>query len=178
MITYKYIEKNTIYVVKTSYERRSGTIEELAGSKHMLDSDMCSKQPDPELQRFWDSYYKFGQEYRFCMNSKEFYDHIYSRSPEAFEPKTDYRETITTLSAVLEGLADKTDIMVEHCGNHWAESWRRAIEELGRDFDVVRIEKHSGTMRYTVRGTEEELRKLSSSSNQASIDMSMARLRA
>lgn len=166
---YETIHANTQWVAKMMCGRHTGTydeLEEYRKSEKCRDFDTLAKQPTPELQHFWDAFYKFGQDYAFILSAPEFFDQIYSKCPYAFDKKPERRCKVTTLAEVLAKITDpKESIMVENCGNHYACNWIDALGDLGRNYDVINITKYGDYMCYTVAGTEEELQALSSASN-------------
>lgn len=168
LLNWSEIHMNTVYVVKMTWGRMSGTIPEIweyIHSDECRDYDVASEQPTKELNHFWNGYYDFIQRYSGVISPKEFYEVIYQKCPTAFDKKPETREKIFSLSEALRNEGESTSVVVEGCGNHSAKCWRKALEVLERDYDVINWTKKNGWNVYTVAGTKDELLSLAMYSN-------------
>lgn len=178
MMTLAEIKNNTIWVAKMMGYRTTGTYEEigyLQEDEDCRDFDICCKQPTEELQQFWDACWKYEETHRCWMTIDEFYaiwEADESVRALGIPQKKNIRPVIGKLSEYLENYSNKENVLVEGSGNHYAMSYRDALQMMGRDFDVVEVGEKYDAHYFVLQCYDDDLRQLSYMSNSAAISNS------
>lgn len=181
MLTWDYIEKNTLWVIKYGPgDRDCGTWDEvesrykLRGEPAIDDEDILAPSSQPkELQEFYTDYEfaRFHMGMRF-ENTKDFYMQ-WSKNPLKFKPDT--KPVIMQLSKALESLDENDGVIImnyngDGAGNHYVGSFVEALRDLDLDFDVVYIGTRYNTNYIEVQTNDSEsFRQFDIESNRNSI---------
>lgn len=181
MLTLEEIKEKTLWVARMCYGGRYvGTYDEV--KDYLEDEDCkdldivcCDGQPK-ELQEFYRDYdyavYKLHNHNLF--NIDDFYEE-WSKNPNQFKPIM--RPVIDKLSNVLENREYKNiknwrieNYDLNGIGNHYKDSYVKALKEMECDFDVVSITPSDDTIIIMIQSTDNELvEELTKLSNEYSI---------
>lgn len=181
MVSLDYIKDNAIWVVKFTAGRitcKGSELSRFYNNDDVRDMDfvVADGQPD-ELKDFFRSY----EHAVYDMNRHDLYmlDDFYAeweKDPEKFRPKYEKTAVIGKLHSTLSDMDDDDDVLIvtydnKVVGNHTVRAYKSALNNLGRDYDITKIEDVYGTKTITIQ--DDDIASLREESNEAAWYYSM-----